>query len=153
MNGVPENLNLEQCIAFTWSPKKIPVIDTFLQYCATISLIRNLDKCAKYRMYPELNKNGNIHYHGIIHVTDKVKWYKSVLPQFKYNGFVLIKSHPDQGWLDYINKDMLMMIEILKINLPITEDIKIKRKRLIKHPTIIRSPDKNDILINLNMDQ
>lgn len=151
MNGTPENLDLTKCIAFTWSPKPVPIIDPFLQYVATLSLIKNLDRCAEYRIYPELNKQGNIHYHGIIHITDKVKWYKSVLPQFKYNGYVVIKTDPDDGWLKYIIKDAEVMSAILKINLPLIQNPKDKRKKLIKHPVITRSNNVNDIIHNLNI--
>lgn len=37
-------------------------------------------------------------------------------------GFVLIKQHPDQGWQEYISKEVELMKEILEQELPLTPD-------------------------------
>lgn len=108
-------------VAFTWSPdpKIFNGKRPKFQYNDTIHYIRLIDKCGYYRMYPELNLQGNIHYHGVVQVLDFYKWYKSVLPSLKLNGFVCIKASPDSKWDDYIKKDQELMEKLLNIKLPL----------------------------------
>lgn len=118
MNG---SLDLATSIAFTWSPnpKIFKGISPNFQFHDTLPYIKQLRTCSSFIIYPELNKQGNIHYHGLIHIMDKVKWYKKVLPTLKYKGFVLIKSKIDEGWLKYIEKEKSTMESILEISLPL----------------------------------
>lgn len=119
MNGT---LVLPDPRAFTWSPnpKLFRSIDPQVQFCETMQTIKYLANCCnKLYIYPELNQNGRIHYHGVLYITDKVKWYKSVLPKFKYTGFVMIKTEINEHWDEYIKKDSAMMEEILEYKLPI----------------------------------
>lgn len=110
-----------ETIAFTWSPnpKKFLGIDPKYQLMDTIMFISDLHHCSNnFIIYPELNSNGRIHYHGKIQISDKYKWFKKILPTFKYNGFVLIKTDIDQKWDEYISKDKDLMEKILKFKLP-----------------------------------
>lgn len=116
-------------IAFTWSPdpSKFYYIDVKMQFSDTVTFIRNLDLCSTYEIYPELNANGNIHYHGTVCLTDKIKWYKSVLPKFRYYGMVKIKDkNLNEGWNQYIQKDSIMMTKLLNVSLPLVNS---KRKK------------------------
>lgn len=80
-------------------------------------------------MYPELNHNGRIHFHGVIHIYDKVKWYKQCLPKLKFYGMVCIKPYPDFKWMEYIQKDVCSMQIILKTALPYTIFMSNPKKR------------------------
>lgn len=119
MNG-----SLPMRVAFTWSPKNIVSCDVSTQFFTHYIHIRKLNKCAKYIIYPECNLAGNIHFHGTLEIYDKIKWYKSVLPTFKRNGFVCIKSNPNDKWTMYIEKDKSTMEGVLNITLPITQETK-----------------------------
>lgn len=114
-------------VAFTWSPKpNISYILPSLQCHSWLPLIRKMNgtkkdikKYFEYLIYPECNKQGNIHFHGIIKIYDRVKWFRKILPLFKYNGFVFIKSGDiSHQWHKYIAKDEPYMREILEDELP-----------------------------------
>lgn len=74
-------------------------------------LKRELRKCCKYFcLYPELDKTGRLHYHGVIKIHDSVKWFKQIMPKLKYElGFIMIKelkSFKDNlKWLVYCQKE------------------------------------------------
>lgn len=114
-----ENINRD-ILAITIAPPQISgtPIDQLNQLLPIIKLLR---KCSKtFEIYPELTVNGSIHFHGSLEINDKIKWYKSILPQIKYKAYLVIKKNPDQGWVEYQAKDKLMMESILNISLPIT---------------------------------
>lgn len=133
-------------LAFTWSPdpKKFKGIKPRYQWDDILSFVRLLSSCAYFTLYPELNANGNLHIHARVEIFDKVKWYKKVLPTFKYNGFVLIKSKDiNEKWDEYIAKDKEIMESVLELKLPIVHskasplkdiNIKIKKPRTLEHP-------------------
>lgn len=124
--------NLEP-LAFTWSPKKSTrqakwgLIWDIENYFIDFTLC-----CKSAIIMPELNKNGNLHYHGTIVIKDKIKWYKVILPKLKKDGFVLIKSIDDmQKWTEYINKTKEEMMIITERELPITlEHLQLIKKSL-----------------------
>lgn len=112
-------------LAITWSPnlKKFGnPISVQMQYSRTFDkILKLLSCCDMVCIYPELNNNGDIHYHGTIHVCKTVTWYKSVLPTLKHNGFVVIKKNPNEGWMNYQSKDKELMESIIGLNFPIRE--------------------------------
>lgn len=128
----PEPLHgMGMLLAFTWTPdpKKIRGVKPQFQYDECVSTLCNLNMCCyDFVVSPELNVNGNIHFHGILDIKDKVKWYKKVLPSFKYMGFVLVKPNPDTKWKWYIFKDKDLMSKLLK-NYPFTPSPKVLSKR------------------------
>lgn len=69
-------------------------------YQQDIYIIRQyLNRCSDhYILYPEFSKQSRLHYHGIIRITDLIKWHKQK-PMFdKVLGFSkidLIKSHKE----------------------------------------------------------
>lgn len=103
-------------LAFTWSPAPAtyaPYVDPEKQYDACFSIVKKLSKCSKFVAYAELNQNGNIHFHAIVQLHDKVKWYKSVLPTFKRTGFVVMKFNVDEQWHKYISKEFDLMVKLI----------------------------------------
>lgn len=86
--------------AITWvpDPKQIGIRPTF-QYDTCLPYLRQLSLCCEdYKIVPELTLNGNIHFHGMISLFDKVKFYKKVLPTLKYRGHVLLKEVFSDYW-------------------------------------------------------
>lgn len=109
-------------IAITWCPNP--------SHCGTqtpreqlmryIPQLRDLKKVSThFWVYPELSINGSIHFHGAMLITDKIKWYHSVLPGLKQIGFCLIKPNPNQQWVVYCQKEVTMMEELLNTTLPL----------------------------------
>lgn len=69
--------------AFTWSPKGV-TYDPQTKYNEHIfDVFNKWRRALEFAIYPELNNNGNIHYHGIIQIRDKIAWYKRLLPFVK----------------------------------------------------------------------
>lgn len=94
------------------------------QFQETIGQIENLLHmcCDNYGIYPELTRQGDIHYHLSLNIKDKIKWFKKCLPSFKKNGYVLVKPVFDlSDWLKYCLKDNEMMEDILNVKLPISQ--------------------------------
>lgn len=92
--------------AFTWSPKGTTYDPDIKNNEIIYDIFRRWRHAMEFMITPELNKNGNIHYHGIIAIRDKIAWYKRLLPELKRKGFVLIKSIDDYDkWFAYIKKD------------------------------------------------
>jgi len=110
-------------LAFTWSPNPNIYKGYFkpvMQHNNCLPVIRLLHKCAQGVVYPELNQNGNIHYHAKLNILDNIKWYKQVLPTFKRHGYVVIKrGNINEKWDEYIKKDQVLIQEILEQPIPI----------------------------------
>jgi hypothetical protein len=90
------------------------------QFEDTYKLLRKLSSCTtECKIYPEVTLAGNIHYHGLFNISDKIKWYKSVLPTLKRNGFVkvvkVVERHRDK-WVRYIVKERDSMVSILELD-------------------------------------
>ncbi len=83
-----------------------------------------------YIIVPEFSENGRLHYHGLLRICDKIKYYKTKYFIDKEIGFVKVekindfKSH--LRWLMYINKNYY----ILKDDYPLFYYNKPKRKRI-----------------------
>lgn len=116
----------EEPLAFTWSPRPVNIIGTrntdySFQYDCFITLLMRMSECADITFTAELNLNGSIHYHGILSILDKYRFYRRCLPSLKREGFVLIKKIDNlEKWLEYINKDVPLMNKLLKKEFPIT---------------------------------
>lgn len=125
--------------AFTFSPApKLQRNDPLLGHVNIMPILKKLRLCcAHVELYPEMHINGTLHYHGIIIVSDFVKWYKSVLPLFKRNGFVVLKSNLNSNWDKYITKDWDIVKDILELDKPI--DLMVLKKKKQKH--LIETPD------------
>jgi len=127
MNGpLPDNANSEKTnslltVAFTWSPANyLQKVNPQESYKLHTPVLRRLTQCCQsLQIYPECFVNGGLHYHGTLVINDKIKWYASVLPHIKHNGFVVIKPKPDNGWLKYISKDWDTMSAVLQLDKPL----------------------------------
>lgn len=88
-------------------------------------LTKTLGRSTEYLLVPEWRTNtGEIHYHGIILVKDKVKWFKETLPALKSLGFEKIKNIDwIEKWIDYIVKEAEVANRILKLPMPITDRV------------------------------
>lgn len=141
MNG-----NLE--IALTWvpDPKIFRSINPKYQFYDTFDVLKNIKKCSSYfDIWPELTTNGNIHYHCRVHINDKIRWYKSILPALKYKGFVVIKTNINNGWTDYCKKDAETMMNVLDMLIPIKLDHKLFKKTKYKN-IVLDDTNNNNIL-------
>lgn len=118
-----------------------------------------LNSCATdWKMYPELTTDGNLHYHGILAIRDKVKWYKKVLPTFKRNGFVKLKKVFDlDEWIAYCRKDLKLMKKILEYRqIPLTHARYLKQiqktkalKKTVRNHPLDTSPSVSPGLLSL----
>lgn len=155
---------MNDLLALTWSPQKQSVEPQYGLTDFIDKYFKNWFNAMSYiELYPELNLNGALHFHAIIQLKDKIKWYKQLLPYLKHNGFVSIKTIFDvDGWREYLNKDKKNMEHICEIKLPITKEYLneyITQKRLLykkakntDHSKIINMPKSiniEDCLSNL----
>lgn len=95
-------------ITWTPDPKKLPCKYNMVKnYDYHIRLFfKNFNKaCHTFAICPEFNLNGNIHYHGWFQLKDPVKWYKSVLPALKHNGYTKINLSTNHKLFNFDKKD------------------------------------------------
>jgi len=86
------------------------------QFRETITYVtKTLKQSTSFIIVPEWRiTNGSIHYHGTIHIFDKVKWYKSTLPSLKKMGYCLIKKIDNYDkWNSYLAKEQCVAQGIL----------------------------------------
>lgn len=126
-NGACDNSNCScQHIAVTWAPNR-KLFDTkvnprkqFQQHFRKV--LNSLRLCSKnYHIYPEFHLSGDLHYHMTICLCDQIKWYKKILPTFKYHGYVVVKTlfnYPE--WKKYCIKALKLTEKVLNQPLPIT---------------------------------
>lgn len=108
----------------TWSPDPkhhrgiVKPRDQFLTYDWVINL---LAKSCTGILSPELNKNGNIHYHAVLTIQDPAKWYTHTLPAMKKVGFTCVKqiTNTYDKVYNYVLKEAKLNQKIFKIKLPI----------------------------------
>lgn len=135
--------HLSDTIAFTWACNKtFHTTDPKIGFSMAVQVLKKLRLVSKeFTLYPEIGNGGsNIHFHGIIKLNDKVKWFKSVLPIFKRNGFVKIKPIKNDGWYEYIIKEWDIMKQILDLDTPVNNEYiekvctndRLKKKNIIK---------------------
>lgn len=122
-----------------------------------------LKRCTQFELYPELTIQGRLHLHGIIYLTDKIKWYKQVLPILMRSGYVKIKRIDNMDkWIKYCRKDIDNMSQILSFGLPLTADTyhllappakQPKRYKLSDIPSILEKLGVEDVnVIEVEMD-
>lgn len=93
-------------------------------------ICRTLRHSTEFEMYPELTVAGRIHYHLMLNITDKVKFYKSCLPRLKReNGYIDIQKIKNMiNTRTYCQKDvklaadLFLQYEVNKAIFPITND-------------------------------
>lgn len=76
----------------------------------------------EYHVYPECTRDGNIHYHCLYNVEDKLLWLKNYKDNLKKH-FGFYKDEYIQNYLntlEYCKKDKQLMQDIVNQDLPIT---------------------------------
>lgn len=114
---------------FTFSPKGTTLNATYAYMDHINTYFFSWHKCmSHFEVNPELNSNGNLHYHGYFIIKDKVKWFKVVLPKMKYNGNMKITKVDNDlsKALEYSRKDRVMMESIIDHKIPFTEQDRVK---------------------------
>lgn len=93
-----------------------------------------------FLIWPEWRlATGDIHYHGVVYIYDKIKWHKSTLPALKRFGFFKIKPIDNYDkWIKYCTKEEQIATDIIDVKLPIETNIKLvaSKKKGPKHWTI-----------------
>lgn len=93
-----------------------------------------LKNSTKYNMYIEFQVNNTIHLHGILQITNKVKYHKETIPLIKSYGYIKVKHVFDlQKWIEYCTKDYHNIIKIFpEVQFPITKENKYLTSRTFK---------------------
>lgn len=85
-------------------------------HCKMCDIYCPLNTCAMFVLLPEVHesgkKYGSIHFHGLLRIHKKYKWFNKVLPFLKTLGFVTIKPCFELSkWIDYLIKDHSLFIK------------------------------------------
>lgn len=93
------------------SPRPVYGVDILKLYDNHKYRIRKaLNPCTDhYLIYPELDKNDRLHYHGVVIIKDPIKWYRSCKRKLQDIGFCKfqkLKNITNQlQWQLYMSKD------------------------------------------------
>lgn len=82
------------------------------------SLCGTLNQMGRYIVFPELTDRNRIHYHGIIYITDQVKWSRWTY-QCLNNRFGHFTARPitdSNSWIKYMIKECEVMTRILSVD-------------------------------------
>lgn len=135
IGSTPIRIGKPQALTLTTDPKKVVLKDLHnqFQYCLS-KLAPHLEKAtSKWKLYPELNGSGGLHWHGIIVIKNKVAWYHFFHWYSTHLGFVLLKDLFDintttwgvsnrRDWTWYIQKDWPDMCDALGLTHKLLED-------------------------------
>lgn len=147
MNGPPTNLpqkkstSKDYVLAFTWAPAPyLQRNDPKDGYKVQLPVLRLLTRCcSQIKLHPELFVNGGLHYHAYLVINDSVKWFKQILPEFKYKGHVVVKTYRDDKWMDYITKSWDEVKSILDLTRPLDLALlKCRGKKMPEMPKTIK---------------
>lgn len=79
-----------------------------------------LNQIGSYTLNPECHLSGNIHFHGMLYVKDKVKYYILTKKLNEIGGFNAQYPRTVGNTVTYTQKDNPEMEEILGVRLPLT---------------------------------
>lgn len=81
-------------------------------------LCRLLNKyCVSFYIYPELTLHNQIHYHGVLYVSDEYGYHKFLYPKLIRSGFCVIKPVGNfKKWEKYCQKSLSYTRRLFKIN-------------------------------------
>lgn len=121
-------------ITWTPSPSVLDYYDPIRQFQQTWPVLKHATSCWEtWALTPELNSNGNIHFHGHFSLNPDIasqsKWFRRSLPCLKRKGFIKINKVKHCLEETYMLKDTFLMQEILGIKLPLRSVILEKHKR------------------------
>lgn len=110
------------------------------QYLDDVVLLRHaLRKIKRWVIYPELDKKGRLHYHGILNCTDHeyVSYYRVCLPTLEKIGF--IQTSRIDSFMEnlrtvvYCQKQFALMKQLLWIEEPLISFSVKTKKGLCRH--------------------
>ena len=128
-------------ITITLNPRNFPQFSPDAQCADSLNIIYSYFKhIGDLTLYPELTKQGMIHYHGWLVLMDPIKYFKTLRTIVDRIGFIDLKrplgALQDETkkvkyktWNEYITKDCIMMAELLNTNLPFTSNAFWKKKK------------------------
>lgn len=113
----------DYCIAFTQTVMPLHFLQRnptyYMQFKDSWNQIKDeLEEVGNSYVVPEFTTNGQIHYHGMIEVKDRVKYFKMIRywrKQLGHNLFKTITNRP--SWEKYITKDIETVKKLLKDSL------------------------------------
>lgn len=93
-------------------------------------LTKLLGRSCDYCIVPEWRTgSGEIHYHGVIIIKDKVKWLRSTRGCLVNLGFLKLKSIDNmQKWMKYFLKEVVVAEEITKLSMPMFDPVILSSK-------------------------
>lgn len=91
--------------------------------------------CKTYELYPEFDKGGRLHYHGILCCYDRIKFNRCAGTLRRF-GFIKYETRSRKGpldvsrWLEYCQKELELTQKVVpEVILPLTENsIKLIRR-------------------------
>lgn len=98
------------CLALTISPPdiKLSLKDTWILHLRRLAVIDS-----RFILYPETDKKGRLHYHGMIW---KDKFYKESIEKCEKMGFIkLVEIKGVEGWLKYCKKEIKVTKSMLEL--------------------------------------
>jgi len=142
-----QTMDPQYFITITYRPSEL-MVKPYIQFQQTLfDLRKQLQKSCRYIICPELTIRGIIHYHGIIHIRDRVKWYKSTLPWLKINcGHIDISALKNlEKSLEYMTKDYRIYKEIFNASeIIIKNETQVHTEIPYTERTIIEALDENN---------
>lgn len=134
--GKVDKSDSERFTAFTWAPdRKLfkKCVKPIKQLNEHLRILCYLSKCCKqFRVFPELHKSGDLHYHCTLCISDMIKWFRCVLPKFKLHGFCVTKPIDNLAdWSKYCKKNIAITEGVLKHQLPYDEHTLTKPKHYL----------------------
>lgn len=105
------------------------------RYCYNddMNFLKFIRLCSKhFIIYPELSRSSRLHYHGLILISDHIKYHKKIVPALKRMGHVKIdpiRTFADHlRWLLYIRKEWETSRYVVKAASPL-----LPHKKHIQH--------------------
>lgn len=105
-----QELGADYFITITYHPRCRLLFDQFTpsaQLSATRKeLVALLKLGTNFILKPELTQQGKIHYHAMLKITDKIKWYKKILPTLNAYGRMRVENIRNaEKCMNYILKE------------------------------------------------
>lgn len=114
----PEEMSLEQWYTFTYNPETQPRRPNMM--IDLISWHNGMDhkfkrKYCQIEAVPEISSNGRFHYHGLIKITNIMKFYIEDLPVLRDGATYEIDTISDMtAWKTYMYKQQYLMEPLTK---------------------------------------
>lgn len=127
----------DYCIAFTQTVMPLHFLQKNPSYYSQFkdsweTLRSELEGVGNSYVVPEFTLNGQIHYHGMIEVKDRVKYFKLIRywrKQLGHNLFKTITNRPE--WEKYISKDIDVVKQLIKNNIDLPLFVPYNRNKIV----------------------